>query len=342
PRDQYVRTVRQDPRAPSVLYAGTNRGVWVTLNGGSHWQPLRLNMPATAIYDLEIETGANDLVAGAHGRGVWILDDLTPIQQWSAANSESVTLFAPRDAFQMWNWPPVNTFTDPVLPRNDYIGDGRAGGAIVTYSLPRAAKAASLTILDSTGHPIAHLKPEDVTKDAGMNRASWDLTADGPVLWKGTYKQNRGPDEGAEVVPGRYAVQLSVDGVAKSQPLIVKPDPRDPGAAAAAGRYDALCAIYGELSTIDTMLNRIDESLPTASPQRAKRLHAVRRSLTYDPRNIEDLTGPAQLREDVLDLISRIGSSFAPPTAAEVTQAGRYKARLARVESDYQAALSYR
>jgi photosystem II stability/assembly factor-like uncharacterized protein len=342
PHDQYVRTVRQDPRASSVLYAGTNRGVWVTLNGGSHWQPLRLNMPATAVYDLEIEAGANDLVAGAHGRGVWILDDLTPIQQWNSANSASVTLFAPRDALRMWNWPPVNTFTDPVLPYNDYIGDGGDGGAIVTYFLPRAAKTASLTVLDSAGRPIRHLKAGDVGKDAGMNRASWDLTEDGPVPWNGTYKQNRGPDEGAEVVPGRYTVQLTVDGVAKSQPLTVKPDPRDPAVAGAVARYDALAALYGELSTIDTMLNRIDESLATASPQRAQRLQEVRRSLTYDPRNIEDLTGPAQLREDLLDLISRIGSSSAPPTGAEAVQAVRYKARLARVESDYQAALSHR
>lgn len=342
PRDQYVRAVRQDPRVASVLYAGTNRGVWVTLNGGSHWQPLRLNMPATAVYDLEIETAANDLVAGAHGRGVWILDDLTPIQQWNAASSASVTLFPARDALQMWNWPPVNTFTEPVLPYNEYVGDGGDGGAIVTYFLPRDAKAASVTILDSSGRTIRHLKGDDVSKDAGMNRAYWDLTEDGPVQWKGTYKQNRGPDEGAEVVPGRYTVQLAIDGATKSQSLTVKPDPRGPSSAAAAGRYDALAALYGELNTIDTMLNRIDELIPRASPPQARRLEAVRLSLTYDPRNIEDLTGPAQLREDLLDLISRIGSSSAAPTAAEVTQAGRYKARLARVESDYQAALSYR
>ncbi|HEX3370186.1 MAG TPA: hypothetical protein VHS56_11470 [Candidatus Cybelea sp.] len=342
PRDQYVRTVRQDPRVSSVLYAGTNRGVWVTLNGGSHWQPLRLNMPATAIYDLEIESVANDLVVGAHGRGVWILDDLVPIQTWNGADAASITLFAPRDAAQMWNWPPVNTFTDPVLPYNDYIGDGGDGGAIVTYFLPRAAKTASVTILDSRGRPIRHFKADDVPKDAGMNRTSWDLTEDGPVLWNGTYKQNRGPAVGPEVVPGRFTVQLTVDGITKSQPVVVKPDPRAANVPAMEIRHVTLARLFSQLSTIDTMLNRIDELLRSATPAQARRLRAVREQLTYDPRNIEDLTGPAQLREDVLDLISRVESAFAPATQAEVIQAGRYVSRLETIESDYQAALSYR
>jgi hypothetical protein len=340
PRDQFVRAVRQDPRNPDVLYAGTNRGVWVTTNGGLHWQPLRLNMPATAIYDLEIESQAGDLVVAAHGRGVWILDDLAPIQQWSAANAAGVTLFPIRDALLIWNWPPVNTFTNPLLPRNDYIGDSAGDGPLLTYFLPRGSKSASLTVYDANGRAIRHLSGDDVPADAGMNRASWDLTEDAPVKWKGTFKGNQGPDEGAEVVPGRYTIALTVDRVTKSQTLTVKPDPRYPGQADAVSRHDFLVALYGELSTIDTMLNRLDAGLRTASPAQSLALNSVRRGLTYDPRNIEDLTGPTELREDVLDLISRIGSSFAPPTAAQLTAAAGYKSRLAEVESDYRAALS--
>ena len=256
PHDQYVRTVRQDPRASQrALCRDESRRL-------GHVQ----RRIALAVSPVEY----------AGDGGLRSRDRSRRERSWSPAptgaacgysttsrrsssgirrNSASVTLFAPRDALRMWNWPPVNTFTDPVLPYNDYIGDGGDGGAIVTYFLPRAAKTASLTVLDSAGRPIRHLKAGDVGKDAGMNRASWDLTEDGPVQWNGTYKQNRGPDEGAEVVPGRYTVQLTVDGVAKSQPLTVKPDPRDPAVAACVARYDALAALYGELSTIDTMLN---------------------------------------------------------------------------------------
>ncbi|HEY2554968.1 MAG TPA: hypothetical protein VGI15_06945, partial [Candidatus Cybelea sp.] len=176
----------------------------------------------------------------------------------------------------------------------------------------------------------------------GTYRTSWDLTGDGPVLWNGTYKQNRGPAVGPEVVPGRFTVQLTVDGTTTSQPVVVKPDPRAANVPALEIRHVTLARLFSQLSTIDTMLNRVDELLRSATPAQARRLRAVREHLTYDPRNIEDLTGPAQLREDVLDLISRVESSFAPATQAEVIQASRYASRLDTIESDYQAALSYR
>jgi hypothetical protein len=145
---------------------------------------------------------------------------------------------------------------------------------------------------------------------------------------------------GQEVVPGRFTVQLTVDGITKSQPVIVKPDPRSANVPALEIRHATLALLFSQLSTIDTMLNRIDQRLPSAPPAQARGLRAVMQRLTYDPRNIEDLTGPAQLREDVLDLISRVESSFAPATRAEALQAERYASRLGPIESDYQAALS--
>jgi photosystem II stability/assembly factor-like uncharacterized protein len=340
PSDQYARSVRQDPRNASVLYVGTNRGVWVTLDGGAHWQSLRLNMPATAIYDLEIQSGANDLVVGAHGRGVWIFDDLTPIQRWSSGSNSTATLFPPRDAYLMWESPPVNTFKDPVIPRNEYYGDGAPGGASVTYYLPRAGKRASIEILDPQERVVRRLQGDDAPKAAGMNRTLWDLAADGPVKWDGTFKDNRGPDEGAEVVPGTYTVRLNVDGAVLSAAVTVKPDPRDPDVASAVRRHDFLAGLYDELSTIDTMLNEIDARRKGGSPAAAAQLAAVRERLTYDPRNVEDLSGPAQLREDVLDLISRMTTSFRPPNAAQQAQADVYKGRLAEIASDYRRALS--
>ena len=117
PADQFARTIRQDPRNANLLYAGTQRGLWVSFDAGAHWESLRLNMPATAIYDIELQTAQKrPRRRSSHGRGVWILDDLTPLQRWSSTASASVTLFAPRDAYRMWEWPPVNTFADPEDP----------------------------------------------------------------------------------------------------------------------------------------------------------------------------------------------------------------------------------
>ncbi len=336
PADQFVRSIRQDRRNAEVLYAGTNRGVWISFDGGSHWESLRLNMPATAIYDLQIQRAANDLVVASHGRGVWILDDLTALQQWESARSSEVTLFPIRDAYRMWQWAPVNVFTKPKVPANEFVGANPPYGAIITYFLAKTPKTAGIDILDPLGRVVRHLESKDVPTHAGVNRSSWDLTEDAPPKWTGTYKENQGVDTGAEVVPGSYTVRLDVDGVAKTQPLAVKVDPRDPDLARARSRHDFLAALYGELGSIDTMLNQLDARLQRASGSQAARLIEFKHRVTYDPRNIEDLSGPAQLREDVLDLISRMSSSFQAPTAAQLAQAATYKAQLDALSAAYQ------
>ncbi len=337
PPDQFVRAIRQDPKNSNVLYAGTNRGVFVTLDGGAHWDSLRLNMPASAIYDLEIQPQANDLVVAAHGRGVWILDDLTALQSLATARASEVTLFPTRDAYRMWQWAPVNTFTDPKIPANEYAGDNPPDGALITYYLARAARQATITIFDSLGHTVRHLSRDDVPKHAGMNRASWDLNEDGPVKWTSTFKENQGPDTGAEAVPGTYTVQLTIDGVSKSQSLVLKMDPRERETLSAAQRrHAALAELFAELSGVDTMLNQIDARLKAASPARAAALRVFKLRLTYDARNIEDLNGPAQLREGLLDLISRLSTSFQAPTAAQLSQAAEYRKEYAALTAAYQ------
>ena len=337
PANEFARTIRQDPRNQNVLYVGTNRGIWVTVDGGTHWQSLRLNAPATAIYDLEIQPDANDLVVASHGRGVWILDDLRPLQESWRIPQSSVTLFAPRDAYRMWRWAPVNTFTNPAVPPPEFIGPNAPNGAIVTYYLARAPKSATLEFLDAKGTVVRKLAAKAVPKQAGMNRASWDLAENGPVKWTGTYKLNQGPETGAEVMPGSYIARLTVDGIVTTQPLTVKADPRDPSVASYRQRHDFLEGLYDELSSIDTMLNQIDARLKKATPERRASLVAFEHRLTYDPKNIEDLSGPAQIRERVIDLITRMATSFQAPTAAQLAAAAEYKTAVDQLESAYKS-----
>jgi photosystem II stability/assembly factor-like uncharacterized protein len=335
PANQFVRAIRQDPVNGNLLYAGTNRGVWTSLDAGAHWTSLRLNMPATAIYDLEVQPDADDLVVASHGRGVWILDDLSALQNWSQAATSPVTFFAPRPAYRMWQWSPLNTFTDPKIPPNEFVGDNPDYGALLTYDLGRVAKSARIEIADESGRVVRTLTGDDVPAKRGINRTSWDLNETGPVKWTATFKENQGPDTGAEVVPGSYTVRLDVDGVVKVQNLAVKPDPRDPDLAKARSRHDYLAALFVDLGTIDTMLNSIDARIKRATGAQAAALRAFKSQLTYDPRNIEDLRGPAQIREGVLDLISRASSSLQAPTAAQQAQAAIYKSQLEALSAAY-------
>ena len=336
PRDLFVRSIRQDPRSGALLYAGTNRGVWFSYDEGVHWQSLRLNMPAAPIYDLEIQPDTYDLIVASHGRGVWILDDLEPLLYWQFGHSTAVNLFPLRDAYRMYRWSPVNVFTGPPsIPQNEYIGENAPNGAIVSYYLAYAAKSATIEFLDADGHVVRRLDGKSVPKNAGINRTSWDLTQDGPVKWNGTFKQNQGPDTGAEVLPGTYLVRLTADGVTQTKRLTVKLDPRDNDPARAATRYEFLSTLYAQLSTIDTMLNQIDSRLRGASRAQAAQLLAFKHRLTYDPRNIEDLSGPGQLREGVLDLIARMSSSFQAPTATQTAQEASYATQLAALTAAY-------
>ncbi|MDB5040075.1 MAG: BNR/Asp-box repeat protein [Candidatus Eremiobacteraeota bacterium] len=335
PADAFVRAIREDPREPNLLYAGTRRGVFASFDRGRHWHALRLNMPATAIYDLQVQPQANDLVVAAHGRGVWILDDLAPLQAWTRAQSSAFTLFVPRDAYRMWRAAPINVFLDGSLPAGEFAGGNRPYGAPFTYYLARPAKSVALAILDPRGRVVRHLPAKHVSKHAGMNRATWDLAEDGPVRWSGTFLQNRGPEVGAEAVPGTYTVRLTVDGVAQEQPVVVKADPRDPASADdAARRHAFLAACNAELSRVDQILNRIDAQLKRDRPGGATALRALRSRLTLDPQNIEDLRTAPRLRERILDLLSRVGgTSFQVPNAAHEEEASK-------VRTEYEASIA--
>ena len=123
----------------------------------------------------------------------------------------------------------------------------------------------------------------------------------------------------------------------KEQTLSVKADPRDPAVSGYQHRHDFLVGLFDELGGINTMLNTIDSRLKSASGAKASALLALKHELTYDPRNVEDLNGPAELRERLLDLISRMGTSFQAPTASQFAQAAVYKTEYDRIFAAYRA-----
>jgi photosystem II stability/assembly factor-like uncharacterized protein len=339
PKNVFLRSIREDVKDRNLLYAGSQRGMWVSFDRGAHWQSLRLNMPATAIYDIEIQPAADDLVVASHGRGVWILDDLNPLRQLAHAKPTGATLFAPRDAYRMFQWAPVNAFTNGTLPDNVFVGANPPYGALISYYLPAPAKRTpSLEILDARGHVVRHIDGKSVPNVAGINRTSWDLTEDGPVKWTGTFKENQGPDSGPEALPGTYTVRLDVDGRVLDQPLTVKPDPRDPNSEQrSVQRHAFLTELNGELSSVDTWLNQIDARLKHATPAQAKALLAFARRLTYAPRNVEDLGGSYGLRDRIMDMLARLGSSFQAPNAPETTEGAAIRTLYEKLSSEFGA-----
>ncbi len=259
---EVVRTVREDPVDPTIVYAGTVTGVYVSFDRGDHWQPLQLNLPATVVSDLTVHE--NDLVASTYGRGFWILDDVSPLRQARAvaASKAPAFFFKPSIASRIrWD----NTQDTP-LPPEMKTGDNPLEGAILDYYLASPADGdVTLTIADSAGHTVREYSsvppPEDPTmpnvpeywlapptvlpKTAGMHRVSWDLRyADPPALnfgYTGTmldYREYtlswhalpgqtpRSTLVGPMVLPGTYTATLTVGGKSYSQPITVVQDPR--------------------------------------------------------------------------------------------------------------------
>ncbi len=248
--DGPVNVVREDPVRRGLLFAGTELAVYVSFNDGDDWRPL-LNMPATSIRDLVIHGG--DVVVGTHGRGFWILDDISPLRQLTAETaSASAHLFEPRVTYRL----PRNTNTDTPLPPEEPAGKNPPDGAILYYNLNAAAAGpVTLEILDSAGHLVRRFssgdKPEPIdpalnvpsywirpfqplSAAAGMHRFVWDLHAahqggggrrGGEYPISAIYRDTPGA-QGEWMPPGTYTVKLTVDGSDYTQQLVVKPDPR--------------------------------------------------------------------------------------------------------------------
>ena len=148
---EFVRVVREDPVRRGLLFAGTERGVWVSFDDGANWQALKLNLPPVPIHDLVIKEG--DLVVATHGRSFWILDDISPLRQLSrAVPRASAHLFAPRDAYRVdWGggFGAGGTDAHP-------IGKNPPNGAMIYYWLKDKSRDVTLDILDAQGRLIRH------------------------------------------------------------------------------------------------------------------------------------------------------------------------------------------
>jgi len=248
----FVRVVREDPERKGLLYAGTEKQVYVSFDDGGHWQSLRLNMPTVAIHDLTVEQG--DLVAATYGRSFWVLDDLTPLRQVNAGMvTGGAHLFAPRPAVRVRRDENQDTPLPPEVPAGKNPPDGgildyylsanfsgdlqleihdEDGKLVWKYSDAPQAKEEELPYV--ADYWIAHTQP--LAKSPGMHRFVWNLRYNNPpaVHTQSPYNypiaaivgETPLPPEGPLVLPGKYEVQLKSGGQVLRQPLEVKMDPR--------------------------------------------------------------------------------------------------------------------
>ncbi len=267
----YAHCVREDPVRQGLLYVGTENGLYVSFNDGENWEPLQSNLPHAPVYWMVIQEHFNDLVVGTYGRGFWILDDLTPVQQMTGTvRNANVHLFAPRPTYRFRpGTVPVTMSDDPTAGQNPPYG------AAISYYLKSAPSGdVKILIQDAKGQTVRTLTG---TKTTGINRVTWDLRGeqskevrmrtspayapDIAVGADGTRAAPGAPRMSILLPPGTYTVKLLVGSQEFSQPLIVKKDPNSSGTEAdIAAQVEMISELRRDLESAGEMVNQIELS----------------------------------------------------------------------------------
>ena len=241
----FVHVVREDHQTPGVLYAGTDNGVYVSLDDGAHWMRIKNNLPPAPVYWISLQEHFDDMVIGTYGRGFYILDDISPFRELAKANKEEVNFMPVQDAYRFQTIQSMKNDGTSLIR-----GQNPAYGANLDFFLPDTnAKEISIAIQDMDGNEIRKLTPRKTTR--GVNRVMWDLryektkTAKLKVNPRGvdwvTYNKDgwrplrtwdidvNSGKLGPKAVPGNYKAILNVDGKELTQSFTVLKDPNTAG-----------------------------------------------------------------------------------------------------------------
>jgi len=358
----YAHCVREDPSRPGLLYVGTENGLYVSFDDGEKWEPLQSNLPRVPVYWMVVQEHFNDLVVGTYGRGFWILDDLTPIQQMNqSVRDANAHLFPPHATYRFRpGTVPVTMSDDPTAGQNPPYG------AAISYYLKSAPSGdVKVLVQDAKGQTVRTITG---TKNAGINRVTWDLRGEqskevklrtspayAAEIRPGADGWRALPEGGRVSVllpPGSYTVKLTVAGQELSQPLTILKDPNSSGSEqdvqqqtamlfdlrkdleSAADMINQIEVIRSQLDTIKSLLQG-DAAVKTASDDLDKKLIDVEDSLIQrrlTAQGQDSVRWPPKLISKFGYLASGVaGSADFPPTTQQREVYVQLKEQLANV-----------
>jgi photosystem II stability/assembly factor-like uncharacterized protein len=244
PRDVHLHAIRSDTVKPGLLFLATERGVMVSRDDGKNWQPLQSGLPNVCVNDLVVKD--NDLVVATQGRSLWILDDFSPLREWSSK--------VRKEPLHVFNIPPTTRWRSGGGFGFTGIGaaDNPPTGTVVSYHLDKKTdKPLKLQILDAAGKVVFEAKgkkdkstavgaptPKDddeeddeitemeLPNERGLHRVVWNLLTKGAEAIPGARVDSGNPRIGIPVPPGKYTLKLTADGTTATTPFEVVADPR--------------------------------------------------------------------------------------------------------------------
>ena len=303
PADVFTRTIREDPVRKGLLYAGTETGVYVSLNDGENWQPLQLNLPVVPITDLTVKD--NDLIAATQGRAFWVLDDLTVLHQITGA--QTTRLFKPRDVYR-----PTRRFRGGGLPG---LGQNPTSDLVVTYYLQQKPTNARLEFLDISETVVRTITR--IPAEAGMNRFEWDMRYPDAHALEGEMHLAGGNLRGPLAVPGSYRVRLTTDSGTQEQTFAILKDPRlSTTDAEYQKQLTFLLAVRDKLSETHDAINQIRHVLAKAKNAPLEDLLHELWEPGYTGYDDQMLVFPLKLNNRIAALNNYADGGFAPTDGA--------------------------
>jgi len=276
PQEDPARVVREDPNRKGFLVLGTDTGVFYSSDDGAHWTPIKSNFPTVPIYDVKFIKKTHDLVVATHGRGLFVLDDITPLEESGADLAKSDFHLYPLQPAVNWH-----SWSKHGFASGGYVAPNPMSGAVITYYLPAEIKdnkensdrprrraqgetAVKITVSDSSGQVIRTMYGPS---KYGVNRAAWNLRYDGPKKLNFLPPPERGDEEefffdpsiGPNALPGTYKIAVTVNGKTETQTVEVGMDPRfkfDDNALRA--QFNLGLQLRDEVSALHNALNRLN------------------------------------------------------------------------------------
>ena len=367
PARGWVHVVRQDPKNADLLYLGTEFGIYASWDRGQRWHSIRNGMSAAPVRDLWVHPRDNDLIIATHGRGIYILDDIAPLQGLAQAMASDAHVFDPRPATRWVMWS-----SDGNLGQRVWVGENPAFGAVIQYYLKnQSTEAVTATITDNSGTVIRTLR--NGGRAPGVNQLVWDLRydaastgapvdADGNPIPTGR-GGGRGGGGGPLVVPGDYFVTMRVAGRDIRKPLKVELDPRANVTSADLVAQRELGMNLRELaSRVTSVVDRTDDLIRqltalvenirrNAPNERAALTEAEGALVELRKLRDEKLVRPLQglgyrqyprLREEVNSLYGSVSGTITRPTNAQASRHTELTGETTQVQQELQGIVNGR
>ncbi|HUO83470.1 MAG TPA: glycosyl hydrolase [Thermoanaerobaculia bacterium] len=346
----YAQVIREDPVAPHLLFLGTEFGLFISIDGGANWAPYRENFPPVPVDGIAIHPRDSDVILATHGRGVWIIDDITPLRNLEPeALSSDVVMLPSRETVQM-----IPAYEQRFDGDAEFSGPTPGEIASIHYYLNRRhiIGDSRVEIYDSSGNLVSTLP---AGKRRGINRVEWPMRLDPPKLPPATSLViSQGAFYGPRVPLGTYTVRLVKGKETHESTIRLVPDPRSTHSAEdRAIQNESVMALYRMLSRLTLLVDQSLDLRDRAREAAARLGGSDHRALTSFANQMEAfratlvstseagwLSGDEKLREEMGALYGSINSYDGRPTASQLARKNTLEVELAAAEQKFESMLA--